>query len=723
MSDSLRFDAVLGSVRFDSVRRIARSWGIAKETRKEALLEALRRALADPRQVQQHVDDLSPLGRAALAMLAEHGGRLDAEALAAMLAAAGYLVEPQPYEQYSHRVVEELIGEGVLLVANMADPTYYASYGHVAVFSDPRLLQQAPPLEVRPLVVSSSEPPASLRVRRASVVALDLLSLLQAITAQRGLQLTKAGAVRVGDLRKLARALGWGESAQRFDGLLFTQPVAALIEAFAAIGVVRVVNGVAEVADLDAFVSQARHLQVAQLLSGFAALPAWSELEDSYWSDDSDSLNAMRAALLVILAALPHDPAQFISMEVLSDAMFERVGRVMSLLGTPPVYHRVYGRVSNVDQQAIEQRIQEQLYRGWQQRERQWIAHAAAGWLYFLGVVEIGVAADQIAGLRLTELGLAALNPDRAASVAEASGPAWLVQPDFEVLVYLDQAAPAQLSLIERISERVQVQAHVARYRLTRDSVYQALERGTTLEAMLEGLQSGAGSPLPQNVAASVREWAAQRDRLTLRRTARLLELPDTAARDALLSAGISGRPLGDRFVLLTSRAAAGLPQHATVDYGRALAPCLTVTEHGRVEIARPARDLVVRAMLDRWAEPQGADAWQLTAESVALGSGRASANALLTFLEQRLTHAIPPLRAFMLRSWAGEQVAARLGRVTVLQFDAPDLAAAVASSEMFAPYVRGQLGTRTLLVDRGALEQLRRLLGGAKFAVAELDD
>jgi hypothetical protein len=127
--------------------------------------------------------------------------------------------------------------------------------------------------------------------------------------------------------------------------------------------------------------------------------------------------------------------------------------------------------------------------------------------------------------------------------------------------------------------------------------------------------------------------------------------------------------------------------------------------------------------MLDRWAEPQGADAWQLTAESVALGSGRASANALLTFLEQRLTHAIPPLLAFMLRSWAGEQVEARLGRITVLQFDAPDLAAAVASSEMFAPYVRGQLGTRTLLVDRGALEQLRRQLGGAKFAVAELDD
>jgi hypothetical protein len=240
---------------------------------------------------------------------------------------------------------------------------------------------------------------------------------------------------------------------------------------------------------------------------------------------------------------------------------------------------------------------------------------------------------------------------------------------------------------------------------------------------VLGGLAAGAGSPLPQNVVASIREWASQRDRLTLRRAARLLELPDTAARDALLAGGVAGTPMGDRFVLLGGRTTAGLPRHDSVDYSRPLAACLAVTEAGRVHMARPARDLVVRAVLDRWAEPQGGDAWQLTAESIALGSGRASANALLVFLEQRLTHAIPPLLAFVLRAWAGERTAARLGRVTVVQFDDPDLAAAVASSQRFEPYVRGQLGTRTLLVDRGMLAGLRQVLSWATFTVDDLDE
>jgi hypothetical protein len=67
-------------------------------------------------------------------------------------------------------------------------------------------------------------------------------------------------------------------------------------------------------------------------------------------------------------------------------------------------------------------------------------------------------------------------------------------------------------------------------------------------------------------------------------------------------------------------------------------------------------------AQLTQWADRKAGGEWQLTAESVAaaLNPGR-KINELLVMLKNRLSHHLPPLLEFALRSWAGENFTVEL--------------------------------------------------------------
>jgi len=86
---------------------------------------------------------------------------------------------------------------------------------------------------------------------------------------------------------------------------------------------------------------------------------------------------------------------------------------------------------------------------------------------------------QRVVSFRLTELGKAVLHPAAeftvsapAEGAADGSPGAWIVQPNFDVIVYLDRATPTQLAFLERHAERTQSQQYTAHYRLMRDSVY-----------------------------------------------------------------------------------------------------------------------------------------------------------------------------------------------------------------------------------------------------------
>lgn len=143
----------------------------------------------------------------------------------------------------------------------------------------------------------------------------------------------------------------------------------------------------------------------------------------------------------------------------------------------------------------------------------------ALGWL---GLTEIGVADEKPVSFRLRPLG-ATLIHGTAEDAATPPEPL-IIQPDFAVLVPPHAALYAQFEM-SRIAARGP-SAEVINYTLTKRALQAALERGSTIEQIEQFLHDASGRPLPQNVAATLREWAGQHGRVAMRRAV-LLETSD----------------------------------------------------------------------------------------------------------------------------------------------------------------------------------------------------
>lgn len=716
------FDPLLGKLRVEQLRSIAKTWVDQPPTKKDDLVRAIARAYASPARVRQVVDALLPEERALLVLLERAGGDAEPMSLLLLLRAAGFEISSVGSYQPNQPLIMQMLEKGLILTNSPYNPGEMQGYYANRIFSDQRILAHTTDFAPITLEIEPVKPPEQRKARRPRAITLDILAFVQAVAGMGGLQINKNRSVRQGDLRKLAKALGWGEGSGQFDGVSFYAPTIALTEALIVLNVLITQGDRLVLNQGERFATMPIAELSAMLLAAYANLPSWTESHREYWDAGlSDYYCTMRSALITLLDSLPvkageHDG--FYTLEQIREHLFQRIGRHYSLSGPvhQPFIHTRGGREPKVEGKNAED-WEARTRKNWNTHEAPWVGDALASWFFFLGLIELGIENGRFVALRLTDLGHHVLHPTRAPrplELAAPSGPAWLVQPDFEVMAYLEQATPAQLALLEQIGERIQAQSHIARYRLTRDSVYRALERGVAIDTILDGLSAGSGMPLPQNVTASMREWAGLRERLTLRRRAALIEYPTQLDRNAALSAGIRGRPIGDRLVLLDHGPLPTLRDKYTIlDYTLPPPRTLAVTEDGVVMLARGTPDLLAPHLLDRWAERTSPVSWRFTAARMRAAAGRGGAGVagLIDQLDARLVNRLPALLPFTLRAWAGERTPAELGSVTTLQLADSALADALIDSATFAPLLGARLGPTTILVTRDNMEALRQLL------------
>ncbi len=164
--------------------------------------------------------------------------------------------------------------------------------------------------------------------------------------------------------------------------------------------------------------------------------------------------------------------------------------------------------------------------------------------LYPLGVVDVAVLAGAAVGVQLTDLGRRLILGERlvaqpAAAEPVSAAPAELppplvVNPDFEVLLFPEGDVNEVAHALGRFATRTKSE-HVAHYRITRETVERAIVKGMTSDEVLAFLDEHARMPVPQNVAYSVREWAA-RVRFAHQREGIVLTTDDEAALDDVLA-------------------------------------------------------------------------------------------------------------------------------------------------------------------------------------------
>jgi hypothetical protein len=363
--------------------------------------------------------------------------------------------------------------------------------------------------------------------------------------------------------------------------------------------------------------------------------------------------NTLRAALLLGLAALP-DPEAWYRVEDLSDAIYERIGPYFSL-GYRSYFHAPYQTPPD-KVTVLRAQWEREQHDTWRKREQNWITRAITGPLFHLGLVQLAHAPGKRTALpdlfRLTDAGRAAscdlFRPEKVhtAPPSVQAERCWVVQPNFDVILYLESANPEQLSFIERVAERRQVGDATAVYRLTREATYRALESGVAAEELIGTLKDSSRHPLPDSIVRTLADWAARRERLSVYLNARILEFRSPAARDAALTAGqVQGTAVGERFVLVESLSR-GFRPRGTIAYEPELPKCLAAGETGEIAIDQASRDVLIAGELAAYCEPTLASEyrWRVTRASVQQAIERGwTAKEILSRLARRARHPLPP--------------------------------------------------------------------------------
>ena len=123
--------------------------------------------------------------------------------------------------------------------------------------------------------------------------------------------------------------------------------------------------------------------------------------------------------------------------------------------------------------------------------------------LFALGLVDIAISGESVAGVRLSRLGRRLL----ASGKAEPPGKPLVVNPDFEMLVLPEGDVDDLLHELDRFAVRTR-SGEVVHYQLDKDRIERAAAEGGKADTLLTLLEDHARSDIPQNVAYSIESWS-----------------------------------------------------------------------------------------------------------------------------------------------------------------------------------------------------------------------
>ena len=625
---------------------------------------------SSPEALRKLAASLSVMERAALTEVARQGGFMDGWALHVFLRLRDLRGDPRVFGSVKGTVGDyvvpqftgaaalwELLTGGLLLpeaLPNAWMQPYYSrldALGGLAsrVMLDPRLAPLLPPEPAPPLTAPPSAVPAA--PGRTDLTPLWMLEVLRGVRLH-PLGVTKTGTISRASLKNLARSVTAVDDLEPWViagltlGLLTREGDRVTVTA----------NAEQQLTTFDPPVLRA-------VLSGPAGRPQPEDTRAAFMT-----VSVVRRLLNAVLRLLPHATTQ------------GEVIRLMRQVTPPELLVARYGQPVRSDALGT------------------WVAEALRGQLSTAGLVHVSGEGEK-----------AAVTPAHLMTPSALSGPAWILQPNFDLLVYPANLTPQQWPLLAA-AEAVRFDEQTASYRLTRQSVYAALESGLSLPDLLAGLQAGSATPLTPGVQRSLEDWAARRDRLTLHRSATLLEYPTPAERGAALKK-LGGTPVGERFLLPagtnfklpsgTPVLLADAPPTATFSFG----PDGSFRAEGSVDLH--ARTLLRGHVNTR---PDG----RLELRPTAPGGLPAS---FLPDLEARVKGRLPGSLRLQLGVWSGQTPPPSLSSVALLSHPQ---AAALAAHPRLKGLIGPVIGPNLFTVDAANVDAVRRALDALGLSPSE---
>jgi hypothetical protein len=731
---------VLDGLRSPEVSKVATFWvgrgsGLSKNERVGAVLKAMK----DDAAAERAARSLGRVDRETLAAYRRYGGTVNGTVIRLDLQARGVLEVVEHVSTYyrsSHWRHNPLAGlaERLALVRNRRSSYWSPGYSSETekpfpLYSlHPALLRHIEPAGPAPWSVPALKAaPQPEPVRLPAEVALDLARVFAYVTTRGQVRLNKSGELGTPALRSLAKAVPLAEE----PGYPLPEVQALYFEVLRETRLI-LVDDTDAYADPDA-ATRLSTLATAQQMHAWAR--AW--LHARYWGDgtgigssegysyshdEEGDRAAARQVLAWALSGLAHAEDEWFG---LSDFLTE-----LYALARDRSYGGVGAGAGSWDPGLVEERGwhklppgEERERLGWLDRSGRWYANALMVTLGHLGLVQRGRSqpgARTADCFRLTPWGQAVFGaPEVEPPDEEAEAKFLVVQPNFDVVAYLDRVSAAGAGTLGRLAEaEATASGRVRTFHVSQASVYQATESGMTPTEVTEFLRRHSQNDLPANVVRSLSDWFARRESLIVRAGLTVLAFPSPAARDDYLSRH-KGSACGERFALVAAPDARVALANALVSNHRErLRQTLVADEHGRLRATGPA-DLVQEARLRRLAE-RTSDGWRLTGASIRRALDQGCRPGLLSaWLEDHLAGPLPPLLERALDAWMGKASPLELGELTLLHVgDLRDFHA-LAGSERLRPFLQGSVGPGWLVVPRQAVKELSGVLKELGFTVA----
>lgn len=497
-------------------RFFARVWDVQEDP--EVLKEVAEKGFANPIKFQ----DLSLLAKAIFATIARRGGRLRGEALRRELLLAGF--------GESEEVLLALIRKGFLVP--LPNPGEHDCNIDMLVEHGNFLQRDIAVLESVYTFLAELEGAEELQAPTWTNVTLrrdqgDLQTLevnllhITALIRRDPLKLNKDGTPNRRSLGRVARGISMpgqlGEVAGDLD-----------------------LNDALQVDYLTFLVSLARELQLL------------TQREQTYRTDDGeltrffhsdgaerdrrfiDALQRLRfwneieSARIAALPSRSVDDLHFSQYESTGQPLIGARGFVVSVLRRAHFSDWVSLEAlselcTQLDHQYLERTLSQLPLRP---EPREFIQAVLTRTLAWGGILEPGVAEDGTNLVRLSSRGARGLGLELEFP-PEPPGGSLIVQPNFEVMVFLDNAPITVLHELYRLGERKKLSDRVATFQLLTESVQRGYSLGGDADSLLSLLEKHGHTPVPESVTFQLRDWERVHRRLTIHLGGAALRHPD----------------------------------------------------------------------------------------------------------------------------------------------------------------------------------------------------
>ncbi len=694
----VRLETFYERMNADQLKAVAMRFNpAAKAARVVDNRKAITQSLKSSELLMQMIGKLSALERTALDFVAQHGESVNGWDIVSYLAGLGFTAAKQMpggsnMSFYGSRMMDSdavrLIGtllRDCLLIPNSSQASWFG-YGYYyrqspstpqddVLHIDPRvaqILQKQPKPSTRTRVLLElPSVQATLSAPHPARVLLELSEVMNLVLASAGVTLTRDGWVSKPVLTRFAKLRPWLEGRSGF-----------YLEALTGLGCLRPDSSETtlkpDVTAWSTFQTLPLEVQYGQVLECYIQTLDHPQYANLY--DGIANRHAARRGLVGSLALLP---SHAVAIDAALNALFERslhfyCSSRESMWGGKPTKPELPA----------------------------FFKRELLGSLHDLGLIALEAKKDgKLSSAMAIGPGIAWISGKRES----VNSSALLVQPNFDVLVYLDALNPLALAALSG-ADCQRIDAQTATYTISRASVYRALETGLSATTLLEMLEMFSSAPLPRNLVSSVTEWAGRRERLSLTEGVTLLEYHDATERDAGIAQLKGATAVGERFALV------GYTPKKAIVHNYSSNPTRTIAfdNDGTFKL-EGGSDLGARAAIAGIATLVSPETYAFSADTVRKGAFNAATRE--AFLA-RVKNKIPASLEALLSIWSGKLALPSLAPITVFQHEQ---AAALATHPSLQPHMDAALSPTAMLVKRGAERKLEAALSALGLEVGQV--